>query len=433
MRVIADFHIHSKYSRATSLNMDTQSIYHYSQIKGLNLLGTGDFTHPLWLNELKNKLTEVPETNLYCVKENSNDNKINVYFMITTEVSTIYKHNDKVRKIHHIIMVPSLEIAEQIRDALKAKGDLSVDGRPTFDISASELAEEVISASRDNVIIPSHVWTPWFSLFGSINGFDSISDCYEDMTKHIFALETGLSSDPPMNWRLSSLDNYCLISNSDSHSPYPYRLGREANVFEVKEISYKTIIDSIRLKDSKTFKFTIETHPEYGKYHWTGHRNCNISFSSEKSKELGGICPVCHKRLTRGVEERVDELADRQLGFRPERAIDYVHLLPLQEIIATVLGTGNPAASMVWRIFNSLITKFGNEYTVLLDASKKDLESIVDTKIAEAIIKVRRDEVKIIPGYDGVYGKLIIKENKANNIENKKKDFEQTSLERYIL
>jgi uncharacterized protein (TIGR00375 family) len=353
--------------------------------------------------------------------------------MITAEVSTIFDFEGKIRKIHHVIFVPSIETAKQVNDVLGKQSDLIIDGRPTFKISAPELVEEIMAVSEDNVIVPAHVWTPWFSLFGSINGFNSLNDCYQDMSKHIFALETGLSSDPSMNWRISFLDNYSLISNSDSHSPYPYRIGREANVFDVKKLSYKEIIASIRLKDSKCFKYTIETNPAYGKYHWTGHRNCNVSMSPRESKGLDGKCPVCHRSLTRGVEERVEELADRPSSFRPKKAIDYVYLLPLHEIIRTVLGMTSLSALSVWKIFNSLISRFGNEYTVLLDASKEELERVVDPRIADAIIKVRRDEVTVVPGYDGVYGKLSFLEKKAvNQSEQKWKNHGQTNLEKFI-
>jgi len=435
MSVIADLHIHSKYSRATSEKMDISTITHYAHIKGLNLLGTGDFTHPLWMRELKNSLVEVADTGLYSLKEAS---QTSVYFMLTTEVSIIFTFEGKVRKIHNLILAPSIEVAEQINDVLKTQGDLSADGRPTFGMSAPELVEKIIAVSDDNLVIPAHAWTPWFSLFGSINGFDSLEDCYQDMTKKIFALETGLSSDPPMNWRLSALDKYCLVSNSDSHSPYPYRIGREANVFEFKELSYKKIIESIRSKDSETFKFTIETDPAYGKYHWTGHRNCNVSMSPEESRRLAGKCPVCHRSLTRGVEERVEDLADRPPKFKPDGAIGYVHLLPLQEIIGTVLGTENLSTSAVWTAYNALTSRFGDEYRVLLDVPQKELEKATEPRIAEAIINVREDRVKVIPGYDGVYGKMVLKG--TGETEDRGKAYhkdegssrEQTSLERFM-
>jgi uncharacterized protein (TIGR00375 family) len=299
-------------------------------------------------------------------------------------------------------------------------------------MSAPELVDEVISISKDNVIIPAHIWTPWYSLFGSKNGFNDISDCYQDMTKHIFALETGLSSDPPMNWRLSSLDKYTLISNSDSHSPYAYRLGREANVFEVEEPTYKKIIEAICSKDSKHFKYTIETNPAYGKYHWTGHRNCNVSVSPKESKALFGKCPKCHKPLTRGVDERVNELADRPPGFRPKEAISYFHLIPLQEIIGAVLGK-NASSSIVWRIYNSLISKFGNELRILLDVPQVALEKTIESDTASAIIQVRRDQIHVVPGYDGVYGQLLFFPDTKQFFKNKDKNScEQTNLDNYM-
>jgi len=226
------------------------------------------------------------------------------------------------------------------------------------------------------------------------------------MTQHIFALETGLSSDPPMNWRLSSLDNYTLISNSDSHSPYPYRLGREANVFEIEELTYHRFVSVMRQKDKECFKFTIETNPAYGKYHWSGHRKCNISLSSIESKKLDGRCPICGKPLTRGVEERVDDLADRSVGFLPEKAIGYRHLLPLHEIIGMILGVNNFYASSIWQVFNLLVSTFRSEYNILLHIPEAELAKVVNEKLVKAILKVRRDELKVLPGYDGVYGTL---------------------------
>ena len=280
-------------------------------------------------------------------------------------------------------------------------------------MNAAQLVEEVMEVSMDNMVFPAHAWTPWFSIFGAFSGFDTVEECYQDMTRHIHALETGLSSDPPMNWRLSRLDKFTLVSNSDSHSFWPWRIGREANVFELKRLSYKEVIDTIRLKDKERFKFTIETDPAYGKYHWTGHRNCHVSLSPKEAMKLGNICPVCRRKLTKGVQQRVEELADRPEGFKPQNAIDFMRLLPLSEIIATVLGVESPSAKNVWVVYNKLIEKFGNEYAVLIDASKEALTEVVNEKIAEAIIKVREGKIKVIPGYDGVYGQLIIFEEET--------------------
>ncbi|MEM2504528.1 MAG: endonuclease Q family protein, partial [Candidatus Bathyarchaeia archaeon] len=259
-----------------------------------------------------------------------------------------------------------------------------------------------------NMVFPAHAWTPWFSVFGAFSGFDRIDDCYQDMTKYIYALETGLSSDPPMNWRLSSLDRFTLLSNSDSHSYWPWRIGREANVFELDKLAYRDIIDSIRRKDVSIIKFTIETDPAYGKYHWTGHRACGVSLPPAEAIKLNGKCPVCHKTLTKGVEQRVEELADRPYGFRPAGSPGYIHLLPLSEVISAVIDASSPNSKTVWSIYNTLISRFGDEYTVLLDAGFDDIAKIVDPIVAEAIIRVREGRVKVIPGYDGVYGKIII-------------------------
>ena len=404
---MADLHIHGRYSRATSQRMCIEEIARFARIKGLNLVGAGDFTHPKWLKELRETLVHESDTSLYKTARNPESP---VYFMITTEVSTIFTFENDVKKIHHVILTPNIETAVQINERLSKYGALSVDGRPTLDMSAPHLVEEVMEVSSENMVFPAHAWTPWFSIFGAFSGFDSVEACYQDMTKHIYALETGLSSDPPMNWRLSKLDNFTLVSNSDSHSFWPWRIGREANAFELKRLSYHEIIDAIRYKDKERFKFTVETDPAYGKYHWTGHRNCHVTLSPEKAIKLGNVCPVCHKKLTKGVEQRVEELADRPAGFKPKNAVDFMHLLPLSEIIATVLGVDSPSTQQVWSVYNKLIEKFSDEYTVLIGTPKEALITVVDEKIAEAIIRVREGQVKVVPGYDGVYGRLVISE-----------------------
>jgi uncharacterized protein (TIGR00375 family) len=265
-----------------------------------------------------------------------------------------------------------------------------------------------MEVSKKNEVFPAHIWTPWFSLFGAFNSFDRIEDCYEDMTKHIHVLETGLSSDPPMNWRLSTLDRFTLLSNSDCHSHWPWRLGREANVFELKKFTYEEVIDAIQQKDSRRFKFTIETNPAYGKYHWTGHRKCNISLPPKDAMKYGNICPKCGRKFTLGVEQRIEELSDRSPNYTPENALEYKRLLPLSDIITAVIGVSYQGAQQVWSIYNKLIAKFGDEYSVLIDAQQKEMTSIVDQRIAEAIVRVRNEEAKVIPGYDGVYGQLVI-------------------------
>ena len=301
-----------------------------------------------------------------------------------------------------------METALQINERLARFGSLTSDGRPILNVTAPQLVEEVMAVSGDNMIFPAHAWTPWFSIFGAFSGFDTVENCYQDMTKHIHALETGLSSDPPMNWRLSKLDRYTLVSNSDCHSFWPWRIGREANVFELEKFSYKETTNAIVANDSSHFKFTIETDPAYGKYHWTGHRNCKVSFSPSEAIKFGNICPVCRRTLTKGVEQRVEELADRPASFTREGVPGFLRLLPLSEIIATVLGTDSPSTQAVWKNYNLLVEKFGDEYKVLIDAPLEGMIQLVDTHIAQAIVKVRGGTAKVTPGYDGVYGQLFL-------------------------
>lgn len=415
MRVIADLHIHSRFSRATSKRINIEEITRFAKLKGLNLIGTGDFTHPSWLNELHRDLAEVPGTGLFKPAKNASS----VHFMITGEVSTVFSFEGQTKKIHNLILTPSLETATQINDLLGKYGDLGVDGRPTLDFAAPTLVEEVMSVSPENEVIPAHVWTPWFSLFGAFSGFNKIEDCYQDTTRHIHALETGLSSDPPMNWRLSSIDKFTLVSNSDCHSCWPWRMGREANVFDLERFSYHEIVETIRSKDAEKLKFTIETNPAYGKYHWTGHRNCNVSLPPQEAMKFKSLCPVCRRGLTKGVEQRIDELADRPSGFKPQNAISYMHLLPLSEIIATVLEASTPSMQSVWDAYNRLVAKFGDEYSVLIDAPLEEISKVVDPKIAEGVVRVREGRIRVIPGYDGVYGQLVLFET-----EKKAKEWE---------
>jgi uncharacterized protein (TIGR00375 family) len=385
--------------------MNILEISHFSQIKGLTLIGTGDFTHPKWLREIKEKLVEVHGTGLY---KPADAPEKPVWFMITGEVSTVFEFNGEIKRVHHVILAPSIDVAEQINDRLSRYGNLEADGRPTLNMSAPHLVEEIMEVSRDNMIFPAHAWTPWFSVFGAFSGFDRMEDCYQDMIKHIYALETGLSSNPPMNWRLSSLDRFTLLSNSDSHSSWPWRIGREANLFELERLTYWDIVDSIKRKDANILKFTIETDPAYGKYHWTGHRACGVSLPPEEAIKLGNKCPVCHKRLTKGVEQRVEELADRPYGFKPPGSPGYIHLLPLSEVISAVIGANSPNSQKTWSLYNALISRFGNEYSVLIDADFNEIARVTNPLIAEAIVRVREGRVKVIPGYDGVYGQIII-------------------------
>ncbi len=404
MRFIADFHIHSKYSRATSPQMDLEHLAQTARIKGIKVLGTGDFTHPEWFQNLKEKL-EPAEAGLFKLKSGNNETR----FILTVEISCIYSKKGRVRKIHIIIFAPSFEMAEKINAHLNLIGNLKADGRPILGLDAKELVKIVLNVSEDCLIVPAHIWTPWFSLFGSRSGFDSIEECFEDYSKYIFAGETGLSSNPPMNWRLSALDKITLISNSDAHSCR--KLGREANVFEGKEISYKSIIEAIKNRGQTPADlrliYTIEFYPQEGKYHYDGHRNCGVSSSPSESREYNGICPVCSKPLTIGVLNRVEQLSDREEGFKPENAIPFKSLIPLEEIIAEALGFG-VEAKQVGEEYKRLIEKLGPEFKILIEIPRQDIESVTLPEVAEGIIRTREGKVQIEPGYDGVFGKVKI-------------------------
>ena len=399
MKFIADFHLHSKYSRATSPQMDLENLDKWAKIKGIKVVGTGDFTHPEWFKNLKEKL-EPAETGLFKLKNSDSQTR----FILTTEISCIYSKKFKVRKIHILVFAPSFEIVEKINTHLGWLGNLKSDGRPILGLDVKELAKIVLNVSQDCLIVPAHLWTPWFSLFGSRSGFDSIEECFEDYSKYIYAGETGLSSSPDMNWRLSALDKITLISNSDAHSPA--KLGREANVFDT-EISYPAIIEAIKSKSPQKFLYTIEFFPEEGKYHYDGHRLCGISLSPTESKKYNNICPRCGRPLTVGVLNRVDSLADRPEGFKPENAIPFKSLIPLAEIIADAVSQGVGTIE-VDKEYKSLIEKFVNEFNILMNVSRSDLEVVTLPEIAEGIIRVREGEVQIEPGYDGVYGKIRI-------------------------
>jgi uncharacterized protein (TIGR00375 family) len=398
MKFIADFHIHSKYSRATSPDMNIKTLSEYAKLKGISLLGTGDFTHHLWLEELKSTL-----------KDSGNGlfeyNGVN--FMLTGEVSSIYSKNGKVRKIHNVIFVPSFDIADKINSVLSGYGNIAYDGRPIIGIDAKNLAEILFGISKDICLVPGHIWTPWFSLFGSKSGFDSIEECFEEYAKDIYALETGLSSDPAMNWQWSKLDRFSLISNSDSHSPQ--KIGREANVFDT-QMSYKAILEALKKKDKKKFLSTIEFFPEEGKYHYDGHRACDVRFSPAETKKNKNICPKCKRPLTIGVMNRVSELADRPEGFVPENSIPYKRMIPLAEIISDTLGVGE-ASKAVSAEYRAIIPRLGTELEVLMEVSEDKLLKELPIKIAKAIVNVRNGDVKILPGFDGEYGEIeILKE-----------------------
>jgi uncharacterized protein (TIGR00375 family) len=407
MRFIADLHIHSSYSRATSPEMVPKKLWRWAQIKGITIVGTGDFTHPAWFKELTQKL-EPLGNGLFCLREEFRDNDVpdsctkDVFFLLTAEISCIYRKADKTRKIHSLIFVPDFESALRINMALSKIGNLRADGRPILGLDAKGLLKIVMDESPSAMFVPAHAWTPHFSVFGAVSGFDSLEECFEEFTPHIHAIETGLSSDPPMNRRLSALDGLTLISNSDAHSPA--KMGREANIFDTG-ISYDAIQNAIETK--KGFLGTIEFFPEEGKYHYDGHRACKTRLSPEETIDNNYLCPVCGKRVTVGVLHRVEKLADRAEGRAPNSTLPYHSLIPLAEIIAETIGVGR-ASKAVDRAYQNLIEKLGNEFFILMDAPLNDIEQAGSPIIREAIARVRAGNVHIAPGYDGEFGTIRI-------------------------
>jgi len=402
-KIIADLHIHSRFSRACSKNINFDNLVKWAQIKGINLLGTGDFTHPLWFKEINDELDDGGK-GIYFHK------KTGFPFLITGEISLIYTQGSG-RRIHLVLLVPSILIAEKINAYLDKKGRRDYDGRPIFKIPCGEFVKEMMNISPEIEIIPAHIWTPWFGLFGSNSGFDSLAECFRDQIKNIHAIETGMSSDPRMNWRVKELitNNISIVSFSDAHSFWPFRLGREATIFERVE-SYSDLINQIR---ENKFLGTIEVDPAYGKYHWDGHRACNFFANPEETKKLNGICPKCKKNLTVGVEYRVEELAKNPKDFVPKNAKPYFLILPLHEIISLCYNL-NLESKKTWIIYDELIKKFGNEFNILINVSENELiNQNIDDKLAKLILKNRFGKISVNPGYDGVYGTAILPQEKT--------------------
>lgn len=395
MKFIADFHIHSKYSRATSGQTDLENISKWAEIKGVKVIATGDFTHPQWIKSIKEELKPV-EPGLFQYKNS------NTRFLLTTEISCIYSKKEKTRKIHLIVLSPSIEIAEKINEELLKIGNLKSDGRPILGLDAKELVKIVLNISSDCMVIPAHCMTPWFGLFGSKSGFDSIEECFEELSSSIYAVETGLSADPSMLWRIPDLRNIALISNSDAHSPE--KIGREANVFDTN-LDYYSIINAIKTK--KGFLETIEFYPQEGKYYGDGHRACNLYMDSKDSLRYNEICPICGKPLTVGVINRIEKLADKPEGFIPDNAIPFRSIVPLKEIIGEALDLGSGTKG-VDAEYQKLIKAFKSEFNVLLEIPFEELKEIVFSDIVEGIKRVREGKVNIQPGFDGEYGKVKI-------------------------
>ncbi len=412
MKFIADFHVHSKYSRATARNLDLENLYISAQIKGLTVVGTGDFTYPQWFDEITEKL-QPAETGLFklkdeyariCDKQVPSSCRSEIRFILSTEISNIYKKNGKTRKNHNLIMVPDLASAEKFNARLDKIGNIKSDGRPILGLDARDLYEILLETSDEAYLIPAHIWTPWFSLLGSKSGFDSLEECFEDLTPSIFAVETGLSSDPPMNWRFSGLDGLTLVSNSDAHSPL--NLGREANLFDT-DLSFMSIKSALKNGDPDRFLGTIEFYPEEGKYHYDGHRSCNVRLHPQKTMENQGLCPVCGKALTIGVLYRVEELADRSQDQCAPNSHPYYSLVQLVDILSEIFKVG-PKSKKVMKNYQTAIDVLGPELEILHTLAPEVIDSAGIPLLGEAIRRIRNREIEVLPGYDGEYGQVLI-------------------------
>ena len=405
MKTIADLHIHSRFSMATSKEGTPENLDFWARKKGISLIGTGDFTHPVWREELKERL--VSEGNgLYrlrdeYVKEDSRKFPgEGTRFVVSGEISSIYKKNGKTRKVHNVILLPSLEAADAMAQRLEKIGNIHSDGRPILGLDSHDLLEMMMDVCPEGILIPAHIWTPHFSVLGAKSGFDSVEECFEELTPYVHALETGLSSDPAMNWRISKLDRYQLVSNSDAHSPS--KLGREANLLDI-DCSYEGLYQAIQT--GQGLEGTVEFFPEEGKYHFDGHRKCGVSLSPVEAERMGGICPVCGKKLTMGVDHRVEQLADRAEGLVKEDGKKYESLVPLPEVISACMGYST-ASKKVQGCFEQMIQTLGTEFDILRNVPSEDIKSCAGERIAEGIENVRTGKVKRIPGYDGEYGKI---------------------------
>jgi uncharacterized protein (TIGR00375 family) len=395
--VFADLHIHSRFSRACSKDLTIENLEKWARVKGLNLLGTGDFTHPIWVEELRSNLV---------------DNGFGIFlsktgfkFILTGEISLMYTQG-RGRSVHLVMLVPSFEIVDKINRYLDSKGRRDYDGRPIFKISCEQFTKDMLNISREIEIIPAHCWTPYFGVFGSESGFDSLKEAFGEEFSNIHAIETGMSSDPQMNWLISELNTKAIVSFSDSHSFWPWRMGREATIFgEIK--TYRDLIDSIR---NNEILGTIETDPAYGKYHYDGHINCKFSSSPEETKKLGGLCPICKKELTIGVENRVLKLENQKIEDNKNRK-PYFKILPLHELIALAKAS-SLISKKTWAVYNSMIEKFGNEFNILLFVNKNELNKFLpnDALLVDLIIRNRNGEIQVKPGYDGVYGEPMLEE-----------------------
>ncbi|MFO7687556.1 MAG: endonuclease Q family protein [Desulfobacterales bacterium] len=412
MRFMADFHVHSRFSRATSKTLDLERLYMAAQLKGISVIGTGDFTHPGWLKEIIEKLVpaepglfRLKETfQIRCDRQVPRSCHLKVRFILTAEIGNIYKKSGKIRKNHNLIFLPDLEAVRCFNAALSKIGNICSDGRPILGLDVRHLLDILLEIKKQGFLVPAHIWTPWFSVLGSKSGFDSIEDCFEDLSPYVFALETGLSSDPPMNRRVSALDRFTLISNSDAHSPQ--KLGREANIFNT-DLSYSGIRSALQSGDPQRFLGTVEFFPQEGKYHLDGHRNCFVRMKPQESLRHHGICPQCTKPLTLGVLYRVEELADRPDTYWPQHHPTFTHLTPLTDILSEILGVG-AGSKRVQNAFQSLLKRFGPEFDILQTLRTDELEDGGIPLLGEAVKRMRAGRLLLSPGYDGVFGTIKI-------------------------
>lgn len=401
MQIIADLHVHSKHSRATSYKLSIDNLEKYGRMKGLDLMGTGDFQHPLHRKEIDEKLKEDDKGILRTAS--------GFPFIWQTEISLMYSQDGKGRAIHLVVLAPNTEVANKITDYLTSKGRVDYDGRPIFGIPCPQFVEDLKAIDDKIEIIPAHCMTPWFGLYGSKKGFNSLKECFQEQVKHIYAIESGMSADPQMLWRFKEKAN--IVSFSDAHSFWPWRIGRESTIFEVPELSYAHIIKAIRTGIG--LKATIETPPAYGKYHYDGHRNCNFSCGPEKTKQLKEICPVCKNLLTIGVDNRVEEISKESKTYKPENARSFYLLLPLHELIALYLGS-TLSSKKTWDLYNNLIENFNNEFNILLNISKDEMiKKNVAEKLIDLVLKNREGKIKVKPGFDGEYGKVLLGEGQS--------------------
>ncbi len=403
MKYFADLHLHSKYSRGCSKNLDLENLVFYADLKGLKILITGDFTHPLWFKEISQKLTDAGD-GVYKLKNSESD----IYFLLGGEINSIFSRRGIVKRIHYVVILPRFDLVEKFNKKLALYTNLASDGRPTLGLDIIEVMKILFDIYDKAIFIPAHIWTPWYSLYGSVSGFDSIYEAFDDYVDLVTAVETGLSSDPAMNWRLSELDKFSIVSFSDAHSPYPHRIGREATAFELEAINYQNIYQAMKNSDEKNkILMTVEFYPEEGKYHYDGHRNCKVRFSPEEAKKNNYLCPICGKQVTIGVMTRVEKLAQRPADFFDNQRPKFIKTPPITEVLAQIFKT-DPTTKKVLEKYKEIIQNYGPELEILTGNYDKEKMKSKDPLLLKSLMKIERNEVVLEPGYDGEYGKVII-------------------------